>query len=91
MYNGIGLQTARGRCVLFFSHSGTNGYVQRNLSSIRPRDAPRPPPQEKARIFEPDERILDHERKRKIEIQCIELQDELEEQGYVAPLTQPPA
>ncbi|WFD45650.1 RNA-splicing factor [Malassezia furfur] len=73
MYNGIGLQTARG--------SGTNGYVQRNLSSIRPRDAPRAQPQEKARIFEPDQRILDHERKRKIEIQCIELQDELEEQG----------
>ncbi|KAI3626377.1 hypothetical protein CBS9595_001738 [Malassezia furfur] len=68
MYNGIGLQTARG--------SGTNGYVQRNLSSIRPRDAPRPPPQEKARIFEPDERILDHERKRKIEIHLPD--DEIE-------------
>lgn len=27
MYNGIGLQTARG--------SGTNGYVQRNLSFIK--------------------------------------------------------
>ena len=72
-----------------FSRSGTNGYVQRNLSSIRPRDAPRAQPQEKARIFEPDQRILDHERKRKIEIQCIELQDELEEQGHVAQLTQP--
>ncbi|WFD02863.1 phosphomannomutase [Malassezia obtusa] len=73
MYNGIGLQTARG--------SGTNGYVQRNLSSIRPRDAPQAPPQEKARILEPDQKILDHDRKRKVEIQCIELQDELEEQG----------
>lgn len=27
MYNGIGLQTARG--------SGTNGYVQRNLGALR--------------------------------------------------------
>ena len=27
MYNGIGLQTARG--------SGTNGYVQRNISALR--------------------------------------------------------
>ena len=27
MYNGIGLQTARG--------SGTNGYVQRNMSALR--------------------------------------------------------
>ena len=31
MYNGIGLETTRG--------SGTNGYVQRNLSHLRnPRD-----------------------------------------------------
>lgn len=30
MYNGIGLRTARG--------TGTNGYVQKNLSFIKPKD-----------------------------------------------------
>ena len=37
----------------------------------------------KPRSTQPDAAILDHERRRKIEIQCIELQDELEEKGYV--------
>lgn len=73
MYNGIGLQTARG--------SGTNGYIQRNLSHVKPRDAPRPQSEEKVRHIEPDEKILEHDRKRKVEVKCIELQDELEEQG----------
>ncbi|WFD05219.1 RNA-splicing factor [Malassezia vespertilionis] len=74
MYNGIGLQTARG--------SGTNGYVQRNLSSVRPKD-PRPTTTQSAppKRLEPDEAILAHDRKRKIEIECIALEDELEEQG----------
>jgi len=36
----------------------------------------------KPRSTQPDAAILDHERRRKIEIQCIELQDELEEKGY---------
>ena len=31
MYNGVGLQTARG--------SGTSGYVQKNLSHIKPGQA----------------------------------------------------
>lgn len=77
MYNGIGLQTARG--------SGTNGYVQKNLSHLRPRDPwPRPmEPETKPRVAAPDAGILDHERRRKIELQCLELQDELEERGYV--------
>ncbi|CCU98284.1 unnamed protein product [Malassezia sympodialis ATCC 42132] len=75
MYNGIGLQTARG--------SGTNGYVQKNLSHLRPRDPwPRPmEPEAKPRVAAPDAGILDHERRRKIELQCLELQDELEERG----------
>lgn len=77
MYNGIGLQTARG--------SGTNGYVQKNLSYLRPRE-PLPGMNEaeaKARVVTPDAGILDHERRRKIELECLELQDELEERGYV--------
>ncbi|KAJ3133235.1 RNA-splicing factor [Geranomyces variabilis] len=74
-YNGIGLSTARG--------SGTNGYVQRNLSTLRPRertrDQPiddRPPPMRKA-----NKEILDHAKKRQIELQCAVLQDELEARG----------
>jgi len=55
------------------------------LSHIRPRDsAPTQRLEEasKPRSTQPDAAILDHERRRKIEIQCIELQDELEEKGY---------
>ncbi|KAG8747923.1 RNA-splicing factor [Ceratobasidium sp. 414] len=74
MYNGIGLVTPRG--------SGTNGYVVRNLSHLRPRDAQQDmhkfdqgPPKHR----EPDAGILEHERLRKVEIACLELQLELEE------------
>ncbi|KAG8708089.1 RNA-splicing factor [Ceratobasidium sp. 395] len=74
MYNGIGLVTPRG--------SGTNGYVVRNLSHLRPRDM-----QQDAHKFdqgppkhrEPDAGILEHERLRKVEIACLELQLELED------------
>ncbi|KAJ1678630.1 RNA-splicing factor, partial [Spiromyces aspiralis] len=74
MYNGIGLPTPRG--------SGTNGYVTRNLSTLRTRQdfAGKPsdmlePPKPK-RI---DKDILLHEMKRQVEIKCMELMDELEE------------
>jgi serine/arginine repetitive matrix protein 2 len=70
MYNGVGLQTARG--------SGTSGFVQRNLSHLLPgqkpklsdygtelkqrlKENPLLPPKE------PNAEILEHERKRKIE------------------------
>ncbi|CAI5730598.1 unnamed protein product [Hyaloperonospora brassicae] len=87
MYNGIGLRTVRG--------SGTNGYVQRNLSHVdasRTRQAlkmnrmggslggydahggskNRPPP---------NADILLHEKKRKVELQLLELTLEMEERG----------
>ena len=32
---------------------------------------------------EPDEAILEHERKRTVEVKCLELRVELEDQGYV--------
>ncbi|KAL5640896.1 hypothetical protein ACGC1H_001394 [Rhizoctonia solani] len=74
MYNGIGLTTPRG--------SGTNGYVVRNLSQMRHRDGPQDmhkfdqgPPKHR----EPDAGILEHERLRKIEVRCLELQLELED------------
>ncbi|KAJ7228903.1 pyridoxal phosphate-dependent transferase [Mycena pura] len=77
MYNGIGLTTPRG--------SGTNGYVIRNLSTLRSHE----PAQDRASAWdvappkhrEPDEGILEHERKRKVEIKCFELQLQLEDEG----------
>jgi serine/arginine repetitive matrix protein 2 len=80
MYNGIGLTTPRG--------SGTNGYVVRNLSALRSYQSPQDrqaawdtaPPKHR----EPDQAILEHERKRKVEVKCLELQLELEEKEYVA-------
>ena len=82
MYNNIGLQTARG--------SGTNGYVQRNLSLLRSRkekveyhtqeDVDR---LEQMNTRKPNQEILEHERKRQIELKCMELQDMMEEQGLV--------
>ncbi|KAJ3504008.1 hypothetical protein NLJ89_g8166 [Agrocybe chaxingu] len=76
MYNGIGLTTPRG--------SGTSGYVVRNLSTLRVHDRKNDtstwdaaPPKHR----EPDEGILEHERKRKVEIKCLELQLELEDKG----------
>ncbi|KAJ7667758.1 cwf21 domain-containing protein [Mycena polygramma] len=65
MYNGIGLTTPRG--------SGTNGYVIRNLST--------PGTQQPPKHREPDEGILEHERKRKVEVKCLELQLQLEDEG----------
>lgn len=56
----------------------------RNLSTLRVHDKNNDksawdaaPPKHR----EPDEGILEHERKRKVEIKCLELQDALEEQG----------
>eukprot|EP01090_Pellita_catalonica_P004017 TRINITY_DN1379_c0_g1_i1.p1 TRINITY_DN1379_c0_g1~~TRINITY_DN1379_c0_g1_i1.p1 ORF type:complete len:327 (-),score=52.50 TRINITY_DN1379_c0_g1_i1:820-1800(-) len=62
MYNGIGLTTPRG--------SGTNGYITRNLSHVRKRrkfhhhdrNAPTIKPRK------PNQEILEHERKRAIEV-----------------------
>ena len=84
MYNGIGLQTARG--------SGTNGYVTRNLSFIqnmrkdnkqdylKDQDLAK---FEQTFTKKPNKDILEHERKRQVELKCLELQDMMEEQGLV--------
>ena len=80
MYNGIGLDTARG--------SGTNGYVQRNLSFIRRhKDRVDYKNEEELKKLDqmmnkkPNQEILDHERKRKVELKCIEMHELMEEQG----------
>lgn len=78
MYNGIGLLTARG--------SGTSGHVQSNSFNIRSHarnpehngDDERKP----ARVRKADDRILEHERKREIELKLVELSESLEDNGY---------
>ncbi|TIA75321.1 hypothetical protein E3P91_00470 [Wallemia ichthyophaga] len=73
-YNGIGLHSARG--------SGTNGYIQRNLAYIKPREQQSTYKEEiSARGRSPDRSILEHDQKRKIELEIIQLQDELEDKG----------
>ena len=80
MYNGIGLQTARG--------SGTNGYVQANKFQLKHRGA-----KVESREFQDgagtggisrkaNKDILEHERKRQVELKLLVLREALEEQGY---------
>ncbi|MCJ1433717.1 RNA-splicing factor [Xylographa pallens] len=78
MSSNVGLSTPRG--------SGTSGYVQRNLSHLRPRDArPAPYPTDRDRIphraRQPDAAILAHDRARGVEVQVFELRDRLEDEG----------
>jgi len=81
MYNGIGLNTARG--------SGTNGYVQTNKAFLRPqRDKVDYKSEEALQaadqlLFkEPNKDILAHERKRQVEVKCLEMEDLMQQQGY---------
>lgn len=83
MYNGIGLTTPRG--------SGTNGYIQSNKFFVRPKtnrvtDANRPfeDGQGTAGLTtkKPNKEILEHDRKRQIELRLVVLEDKLTEQGY---------
>lgn len=80
MSSNVGLSTPRG--------SGTSGYVQRNLSTLKPRDtgygAPYPPTdRDRAlpRQRQPDKEILDHDRKREVEVKVFDLRDKLEDEG----------
>lgn len=78
MSDNVGLSTPRG--------SGTSGYVQRNLAHIRPRDSGAPyPPRDssfdspKHQPRQPDKGILEHDRKRAVEVKVLELRDSLED------------
>lgn len=83
MYNGIGLKTARG--------SGTNGYVTRNLSFVKPKFSGSKPynydemavPQ---KTRKPNDAILLHKSKRQIEVECLQLRERLETQQYAGRL-----
>jgi len=77
MSSNVGLSTPRG--------SGTSGYVQRNLSLLKPRDTGVGVPYSldssargpKAR--KPDQEILNHDRLREIEVKVLELREQLED------------
>src|SRR5437764_441481 len=77
MYNGIGLPTPRG--------SGTNGFVQRNLSALRVTNKQLEPeelPMKPATVHrEPNQDILNHEKKRQVEVKCVKLQIQLTDEG----------
>ena len=99
MYNGIGLSTPRGSGKLLidaaqwshaldwilYTNTGTNGYVIRNLSFVKP------PPSDRERntndfksnpqVKKANMAILDHDRKRKVEVKCMELSIKLEDEG----------
>jgi hypothetical protein len=80
MSDNVGLSTPRG--------SGTSGYVQKNLAHLRPRDRAAPyTTEENLRQYkqrQPDKGILEHDRKREVEVKVFELRDQLEEEGYVS-------
>ena len=59
----------------------------RNLSHLRPKDENYSKKYEELdkngpRMREPDQGILEHERRRKVEVRCMELQVELEDKEY---------
>ena len=83
MSSNVGLTTPRG--------SGTSGYVQRNLSTLRSaaHRTPYPDPSDPSfrgdrehRQRQPDKEILEHDRKREVEVKVFELRDRLEDEGY---------
>ncbi|EFQ97280.1 pre-mRNA-splicing factor cwc21 [Nannizzia gypsea CBS 118893] len=83
MSSNVGLTTPRG--------SGTSGYVQRNLSLLKPRDpnyavppaayGDNGPSDAGFKQRQPDKQILEHDRRRAIEVQIIEERDRLEEEN----------
>jgi len=71
-YNGIGLRTVRG--------SGTNGYIQKNRSSISHLHRNDNPPDLKPPVAKkPNAEIIDHERKRQIELKVLMYEEKLKE------------
>ena len=82
MYNNIGLKTPRG--------SGTNGYVTRNLSFVKPQivrhkaqfGGPGGFDTGRTEKRKPNPQILEHEKKRKVEVKLLELRLAMEDRGY---------
>ena len=80
MYNGVGVQTARG--------TGTSGHVTKNLSALRPVrfdvKGMKEMREKQAVIREADPGIVHHNSLRQIEVELLELRDQLED-AYVLP------
>lgn len=80
MYNGIGLQTPRG--------SGTNGYIQTNKFFVKSRpyaarpDAAVSGSEPEGAVRKPNKEILEHDRKRQVQLKLLILQETLTDQGY---------
>ena len=82
-YNGIGLKSSRG--------SGTNGYVTRSHADVRNADQKRKVNSQHggfgkqlrraAPVREVDKSMVDHHRRRQIEVQLAEMQDRMEDAG----------
>lgn len=76
MFNNIGLPTPRG--------SGTNGYIQRSLATCPIK---RSGPKDDLKIVKAkvrtrmDPSLLEHERRRAVEVQLLELIDKLKAEG----------
>ncbi|PLB41143.1 U2-type spliceosomal complex subunit CWC21 [Aspergillus candidus] len=86
MSSNVGLSTPRG--------SGTSGYVQRNSAFMKPRNtgygAPYPPVAGAGAALDagkpfrqrmPDRQILEHDRRREIEVRVMEERERLEEEN----------
>lgn len=82
MSSNVGLSTPRG--------SGTSGYVQRNWAFMKPRSAPYPPPSSRRdddeagkgfRQRQPDRKILEHDRRREVEVRVLEEREKLEDEN----------
>ena len=85
MYNGIGLQSARG--------SATSGHVTKNLSHVKPNFYRDKIAQNRNGSLlsgddsgdnnkKPNNEILDHKRKREVENKIFEYEESLREDGY---------
>ena len=80
-YNGIGLASVRG--------SGTSGYVQTNkfhvkASRMGPRDSLRDRDELPGGGRKPNQEILEHNRKRAVEVKLLVLREALEDKGCAA-------
>lgn len=68
MYNGIGVQTPRG--------TGTSGYIETSLVSLKP--PPMRKPKSQKLVPKQSKSLEDHNRRRRVELLCIKLRQKLE-------------
>lgn len=77
MYNGVGILTPRG--------TGTSGHVQTNKFNLRRAPVPKFGEAQEGGAQhadrKPNKDILEHNRRRQLEIKLVELSDQLEEAG----------